>query len=58
VAYTWANENIPHEGVISLAKSGLSLHDAWHQTEEVPTERVPNAASLATVHYTYAEERG
>jgi hypothetical protein len=58
VAYTWVYDGTPHEGVISLAESGLSFQDTWHQKEEVSTERVPNSASLATVHFTYAEEWG
>ena len=58
VAYTWAYEGTPQEGIISLAGSGTSFRDTWHQKDEVATERLPNAASIASMRYTYAEEWG
>lgn len=58
VTYTWAYEGTLQEGVISIADSGSSFHDTWHQKEVVATEKVPNEASLATRRYTYAEEWG
>jgi len=58
VAYTWAYEGTPHQGVVSVSDSGSTFHDTWHQKEDVATETVPNAASIATMRYTYAEEWG